>query len=302
MDGLLVIDKPVGPTSHDVVARARRVLREKRIGHTGTLDPLASGVLPLVVGRATRLAQFLSGANKTYRASVQLGWATDSGDAHGREVGARHSGPIPPPATIEEALDQFRGTFQQQPPRFSAKKIGGVRSHELARRGVTDAPAPPVVDVTAHRLELIAVEDAVLTLEVECSAGFYVRSLAHELGARLGIGAHLSALRRISSGRIGIDQAIPLEAIEQENGLETALKAMKPLSAMLDDHPWVVLTEAGAERARHGRDLRDADIQDEATGPTFDRLVRLLTTHGELLGLADRGQPSGLLHPTVVLV
>jgi len=135
MDGLLVVDKPVGPTSHDVVARVRRILGERRIGHTGTLDPLASGVLPLVVGRATRLARFLSAADKTYEAEVTLGIVTDSGDREGRAIGEPYAGPLPGPGEVEQALRQFRGSFPQRPPALSAKKIGGVRSYTLARQG-----------------------------------------------------------------------------------------------------------------------------------------------------------------------
>src|SRR5438067_1869141 len=141
MDGLLVIDKPIGLTSHDVVARMRRVLGERRIGHTGTLDPNASGVLPLVIGKATRLAKFLSGGNKTYEAVVHLGIETDTYDAEGTPVGQPWTGPMPAREAIERALDQFRGTFMQQPPAYSAKKIDGTRSYNLARAGHPAYPA-----------------------------------------------------------------------------------------------------------------------------------------------------------------
>ena len=168
MDGLLVIDKPVGPTSHDVVARVRRILGEQRVGHTGTLDPGASGVLPLVVGRATRLARFLSAAGKSYDAAIQLGVATDTGDSAGTPVGRVFQGPFPERESIDRALDAFRGTFLQQPPAYSAKKIGGKRSHRLARaasRALAALPASPAappalavlpapVSVTVYALEL----------------------------------------------------------------------------------------------------------------------------------------------------
>jgi len=206
VDGLLVIDKPAGPTSHDVVARLRRVLRERRIGHTGTLDPGATGVLPLVLGRATRLARFLSARDKQYEAVIRLGTATDTYDASGATVGPRHQGAWPSRSEIEAVLDTFRGTSLQQPPAFSAKKIKGKRSHKLARGrsgvGVGSEwgrspsqflPAP--VAVTAHVIDLISVEDDLVTLRIDCSAGFYVRSLAHDLGDRLSVGAHLTALR-----------------------------------------------------------------------------------------------------------
>src|SRR5665213_2557754 len=199
MDGLLIIDKPAGPTSHDVVARMRRVLGERRIGHTGTLDPGASGVLPLVIGRATRLAKFLSGGRKTYEAIVRFGVATDTYDADGTQVGARSTEPPPSHDAIERALDDFRGTFTQQPPAYSAKKIDGERSYKAARADRPTLPDP--VSVTVHRLEFVRLDGDEATLRVDCSAGFYVRSLAHDLGIRLGVGAHLSALRRtVSAG------------------------------------------------------------------------------------------------------
>src|SRR4029077_18297592 len=141
MDGLLVVDKPAGPTSHDIVQRMRRVLKERSIGHTGTLDPMATGVLALVLGRATRLAKFLSSSDKSYEAVVTLGESTDTYDADGEPVGDRHQGPLPSRERIEAALDAFRGTFLQQPPAYSAKKIGGERSYKLARLRSRDTPA-----------------------------------------------------------------------------------------------------------------------------------------------------------------
>src|SRR5215471_15836476 len=170
MDGLLVIDKPAGPTSHDVVARIRRVLHEKRIGHTGTLDPMASGVLPLVIGRATRLAQFLNVDIKRYDATIRFGFATDTYDAVGRPTTEMHGGPMPTRDRIEEALAAFRGTFTQQPPAFSAKKIDGKRSYRLARvrQTTTNVPASPAhpdrpalpapVSVTVAKLDIVEVE------------------------------------------------------------------------------------------------------------------------------------------------
>src|SRR5262245_24018300 len=162
MDGLLIVNKPAGPTSHDVVARLRRVLGERRIGHTGTLDPLATGVLPLVVGRATRLARFMAAGEKTYEAIVQLGWSTDSGDAAGTIIGERHDGPMPSRDAIESALEGFRGTFLQRPPAFSAKKLSGQRSYRLARAGSPTAPA--AVSVTTHVLDLVSIDDDRVTL------------------------------------------------------------------------------------------------------------------------------------------
>jgi len=295
MDGLIVIDKPVGPTSHDVVARMRRVLGERRIGHTGTLDPNASGVLPLVVGRATRLAKFLSGERKRYEAIVRLGVATTTYDGEGTQVGDRWSGPLPPRVNIDTALDAFRGTFLQQPPVYSAKKIDGERSYVSARSGAAVAPAP--VTVTVDRLEIVDCAGDELALHVDCSAGFYVRSLAHDLGRRLGIGAHLSALRRTASGALTLDDAIPLEFAERSR--EDALGALLPLEAMLPQFSAVVLTDEGLLRALHGRNIGPGEVASgsvRATGP-----VRLVDQLGHLVGIAEPTPADGVLHPSVVL-
>ena len=303
MDGLLIVDKPAGPTSHDVVARVRRILGEPRIGHTGSLDPAASGVLPLVVGRATRLAQFLSSADKVYEATIALGIETDTYDAAGRPVGEPYSGPFPSREAIERALDEFRGTFLQQPPAFSAKKIAGTRSYTHAREarrsafGAKAAALPAPVSVTAHAIDLLDVEDGRVALRVHCGAGFYVRSLAHDLGERLGTGAHLAALRRTRSGDAALADAVPLAAIERDR--EAALHALVPLAKMLPALAAVVLTLEGVQRASHGRDVRPADVAGPAlnAGPH----VRLLDSSGELVGIAEPGSTPGLLHPSVVL-
>jgi tRNA pseudouridine(55) synthase len=235
MDGLLVIDKPVGLTSHDVVARMRRALGERRIGHTGTLDPNASGVLPLVIGRATRLAKFLSGGYKTYEALVRLGTSTDTYDAEGTPVGATWTGPLPARETIEAALDAFRGTFLQQPPAYSAKKIDGERSYNIARGarpGRPDRPALPApVSVTVRALDLVSLSGEDVTLR--------------------------------------IDYATPLEFAEQSR--EDALEAMLPMEAMLPHFAQVVLTDETLLNALHGRNISAGGAFGALTGPV--RLV-----------------------------
>jgi tRNA pseudouridine55 synthase len=293
MDGLLIVDKPSGPTSHDVVARLRRVLRERRIGHTGTLDPLATGVLPLVVGRATRLARFLSASDKAYDAVIALGCATDTGDRLGTPIARAASGEAPAIGrdAIERALDGFRGTYLQQPPVYSAKKVGGRRSYALARaESVSESVPLRPQSVTVHRLELIAVEGNLVTLGLDCSAGFYVRSLAHDLGERLGTGAHLAELRRTRSGDYTVDDAMPLDTAERDPG--AAAERLIPLSQMLRRLPVVELTSDSARRARNGQDIAGQ----ETTGP-----VRLLDPAGELVGIAEPTGVAGLLHPFVVL-
>jgi tRNA pseudouridine55 synthase len=321
MDGLLIIDKPSGPTSHDVVARMRRVLREKRIGHTGTLDPMATGVLLLVLGKATRLATFLSASDKSYDAVVRFGFATDTADAHGRPLGPISGSVIPSRDAIDAALDPFRGTFMQQPPAFSAKKIDGQRSHTLARAraravgGRDPAPAlPGPASVTTYRLEIVSIEADTVTLRVDCSAGFYVRSLAHDLGERLGIGGHLAALRRTRTGDFTIDRAVDLETAERDP--RRAAAAVVPLAGMLPHLASVVLTAEGVNRAVHGRDLGPCDaasssgepfalrprISALSPQPSYGPWIRLLDPRGELVAIARPMGAGGVLHPSVVLV
>lgn len=320
MDGLLIVDKPSGPTSHDVVARVRRALREKRIGHTGTLDPLASGVLPLVVGRATRLARFIGG-DKAYDATIRLGLNTDTGDALGVPTSTPYRGPWPDRATIDAALDRCRGTFLQQPPAFSAKKIAGRRSYALARKARAQAatvdeetdpqtdgevvvPLPDPVEVTAYAIELLEVEEDRVRVAVRCSAGFYIRSLAVDLGAAVGTGAHLTALRRTEAAGVGLDRAVPLARLEAGDGAT----ALVPLEQMLTGLLAVSLTEGGVAHVRFGRTLGPADASAgfaaAVAAISADRslAVRLLGPSGLLVAMAGVADAPGLLHPGVVLL
>jgi tRNA pseudouridine55 synthase len=302
LDGVLVVDKPVGPTSHDVVARVRRVSACRRVGHTGTLDPLASGVLPLVLGRATRLARFLSGADKTYEATVRLGVSTDTYDGEGRPLSTAAPGPLPGVGAVEEALRGFLGEIDQVPPPYSAKKVGGTPAYKLARREATVALPPS--RVTLRAVHVVGHEDDRVQLRLTCSAGFYVRSLAHDLGAALGCGAHLVQLRRTRSGDFGLDAAVPLDRLDAASAVEAALT---PLDRLLPGMPGAILTEAGAARARHGQVLGPDDIAAFANGPHAPGTgpVRLLGPDGHLLGVADvvdQEAPVQALHPGVVLV
>ena len=318
MDGLLIVDKPSGPTSHDIVARVRRVLHERRVGHTGTLDPMASGVLPLVVGRATRLARFLSG-DKAYIATVRLGRTTDTYDALGRPTGTAFDGPWPSSKEIDAALARFRGTFEQQPPAYSAKKIAGRRSYAIARRSAAVAgpdeppddqprsfPAP--VRVTAHAIDLMDVAGDLVTLRVRCSAGFYVRSLAFDLGSLLGTGAHLAALQRVEACGATLDQAISLDRIQSEGGREATESALIPMERMLWTLPSVALNEAGVAHVRFGRNLGPADASAgfveavSESGSPAGRPIRLLDPAGQLVAVAEAADVPGLLHAAVVLV
>jgi tRNA pseudouridine55 synthase len=310
MNGALIVDKPAGPTSHDVVARARRAIGISRIGHTGTLDPLATGVLPLVVGRATRLAQFLTGDEKEYLAGVRLGAATETYDAEDRVIMDDDGRPVllqPPPmspdlpeSTVVEALGEFVGTYWQVPPPYSAKKIGGTPAYVLARLRKQVEIKP--VQVTVAELVLVRYAEGLATVKVVCSSGFYVRSLAHDLGQRLGCGAHLESLRRVRAGEFGISQAVPLDVIESEGS--RALALLVPMTELLSKLPHVVVNERGARRAAHGNALGVEDLwQAERTVPPSAPFgpVRVLDADGALLAISEPAE-GGLLQPVVVLV
>jgi tRNA pseudouridine55 synthase len=311
MHGVLIVDKPAGPTSHDVVARVRRAVGIPRIGHTGTLDPLATGVLALVIGRATRLAQFLSTDEKEYVAGVRLGWATATYDAEERTTRGDHGELIVQPpqrpspeigeAAMREALAGFLGSHAQLPPPFSAKKIGGTPAYLLARlqKDVELKPA----NVTVKALELVALKDGLATLRIVSSSGFYVRSLAHDLGQQLGCGAHLESLRRTRAGDFTVAEATPLSVIQAE-GLE-ALARLVPLPSLLSRLPLVVVNQRGAQRAAHGNalaaeDLSESDPAALAATPESGP-IRVVDADGALLAIGERGR-GGLLQPLVVLV
>jgi tRNA pseudouridine55 synthase len=294
IEGVLVVDKPLGITSHDVVATARRALRERRIGHTGTLDPLATGVLPLAIGRATRLVQFLSASEKEYRADIRLGLTTDSYDLTGRELA--RSDCVVTHDEVLRALETLKGDYMQAPPPFSAKKVGGKRAYDLARADTPIQPRP--VPVTVHRLVLVALQGNIVSVEITCSAGFYVRSLAHDLGQRLGVGGCLAALRRTRSGDFTLDQAVTLEMLagRPAQAAEQALRTEHLLPRL----PAVTVTPEGVERVSHGREVGPAHFESARFEPSG--WVRVLGPAGTLLAVAKPGETAGSLHPSVVLI
>ncbi len=307
IDGVLVVDKPRGLTSHDVVARARRLLGTRRVGHVGTLDPLATGVLPLVVGRATRLAALLANGPKAYAAVIRLGVVTDTYDVTGTVAPAAGHDPALAAALdrgqLEAACRAFTGTFRQQPPPFSAKKVRGVRAYRLARR------QQPVelraVEVTVHSFEILALREAELQCRVCCAPGFYMRSLAHDLGLALGCGACLQSLRRERSGAFTLDQAVTLDALGGAGAGVDPARQLVALADLLPDLPAVVVTGRGSERAAHGNLLRAADMQVEAglrpAPPAAAKRVKVYDAAGTLLAIAETA-PGGALHPRIVLV
>lgn len=295
LDGVLVVDKPPGLTSHDAIVRVRRILGVRRIGHLGTLDPLATGVLPLVVGRATRLAALLAAGPKTYDAVIRLGVSTDTYDVTGTAAPA----PGPPPridrGAVEAARRAFTGAFQQQPPPFSAKKVGGVRAYRLARRRKPVELRP--VNVTVHRFEILALSGDRLRCRVSCSPGFYLRTLAHDLGRSLGCGACLESLRRERSGAFTLDAAVRLD--EMEGGADDVAPRMVAMADLLPELPGVVVTGRGAARTAHGAPVGPADVR-SGTSPAAGR-CKVCDGSGRLLAIAETG-PGGALHPRIVLV
>jgi tRNA pseudouridine55 synthase len=290
--GILPVDKPGGITSHDVVDRVRGLLGIRRVGHTGTLDPMATGVLVLCLGRATRLSEYLTGQRKTYRARVRFGQETDTFDADGRTLASGGT----PPAGLEEirpALDAFAGDLDQVPPMYSAVKVAGRRLHEMARSGEQVARPPRRVHI--HRLEPVAYEAPDLDIEVSCSKGTYIRVLAHDLGRRLGCGAHLTALRRTAAGSIGIGRCrslAELERIVREDRLDDAL--MGPSEA-LSDLPEVRLDPRQSRAFLHGN---PAAVQGGfADGTT----LRVAGHGGGFLGIGRWQPQSGGLQPVRVI-
>lgn len=302
MTGGLLVDKPAGPTSHDVVARARRALGVSRIGHTGTLDPLATGLLVLLVGRATRLAQFMAGDVKEYLADIRLGIETPTYDAEGLDAGRSEDQTdpgiaLPETGAVSAALEGFRGTFLQVPPPFSAKKVAGRRAYQHAR-GQTPIELRPV-QVTTLQLEIMQSSGAMLRLRLVCSAGFYVRSLAHDLGRALGCGAHLRALRRIGAGGFSVDQAISLGELEERRTGASA-RLLSP-SQVLKDMPALRLSEEGVRRVEHGNAVNPKHLLEAVFVQPAVAHVQLLNGSGELIAVAATS-PDGSLHPVVVLV
>jgi len=249
--GILLLDKPSGPTSHDLVNVVRRGTGERRVGHAGTLDPLATGLLVICLGPATRLSEYLTRKDKRYRARVRLGQTTTTYDADGQVVA--ESSHWPEHSALEAALAGFRGPQLQRPPPYSAIKRGGQKAYELARRGEAVELEPR--SVTIHSLELVGWQPPECELEVSCSAGTYIRSLAHDLGQVLGCGAHLLGLRRTASGAFQVGEAVPLSELKMAfaEGAAAWKRYLLPADSALADWPAVNLLLEEVEHVRHGR-------------------------------------------------
>lgn len=291
MNGLFVIDKPSGLTSHDVVSRVRRITGEKSIGHLGTLDPMATGVLPLLLGKYTRLAQFFSSAEKSYTGTIRFGFATDTYDAEGEPLGACTQ----PQLTLEAIRDAalpFRGEMQQMPPPFSAKKIAGTPAYKLARAGkaVELKPATVVID----SFEITGLDGDRASFAMKISAGGYVRSVAHELGQILGCGAHLSSLRRTRAGVFTLDQSRTLDELQPLAGNAAALEetSIHPRT-LLPEMPSVTADVQTIGRLRNGA---QANLPEFSSAP----LVKVFAGQRDLFAIASRVAGT-LFQPMVVM-
>lgn len=304
--GIIVVDKPRGLTSHDVVDRVRRALGCRRVGHTGTLDPEATGVLVICLGKATRLQRFLAAHDKEYVARIRLGFATDTYDATGKPTTALVTSKQVSVEEIEKMIETFRGTIQQIPPMFSAKKREGRRLYRLARRGET-IPRQPVT-VTIREIEILPTDGSRLvvnpdgttdvTLRVKCSAGTYVRALAHELGERLGCGGHLVALRRTAVGPFRLDDALPLDALEQKAVDGTIAERILPLSRALPQMPALTVTDQQKRRIVHGQPLALTEGGKTSSGSAY---VRLVDRADRLIAIGEIVADEGLIRPRVVV-
>jgi tRNA pseudouridine55 synthase len=313
-DGLLVIDKPGGLTSHDVVQRVRKLLGTRRVGHGGTLDPDATGVLLVAVGQATRFFAFLSKANKVYEGLIRLGYATDTYDASGRPAAAPCP-VLPGRDAIEAAMKTFEGDILQTPPRFSAKKLAGKPVYKRARADEEFTLAPVAISVT--RFSPGEYRPPVLAFTAACSAGTYIRSLAHDLGQLLGCGAHLAALRRTSVGPYTLAEAVPLARLEEAAAANPvdpvvadvaagdAVRFLRPLESLLPQVPAVVVRPEAEVYVRNGRPLGPAQLASPFPAPTGtgadQGLVRLLSEGGSLLALARPTPDRAGLHPFLVI-
>ncbi len=301
--GVLIIDKPAGLTSHDVVARVRRILHIRQVGHFGTLDPFATGVLPLSVGKATRFAQFYLKSRKAYEGIIRFGISTDTYDATGKPT----SEAVPTQLNesgLNSIFREFTGRILQTPPAFSAKRVDGKRAYELARQNKPVELKP--VEVEIYALELLGIDGVSVRFAVECSGGTYVRSLAHDMGQKIGCGAHLAQLRRTAVAEFQESRAVTLEklvAVAQEGKVESCVI---PLEALLPDFPELVVHGREEKNVRHGHTFQLAQALRSGRGTGVGAqvapgLLKILSSERRLIAVA-RHVSGAIYHPDLVLV
>jgi tRNA pseudouridine55 synthase len=303
ISGVLIIDKPAGVTSHDVVARARSTLGIRQVGHFGTLDPFATGVLPVSVGKATRFAQFYLKSRKAYEGTMCFGFSTDTYDAAGKPTS--EAVPVTPERdTLERIFREFAGRLLQMPPPYSAKHIGGVRAYELARKSQPVALSP--VEVEVYALELLGIDGGQVRFAVECAGGTYVRSIAHDIGQKLGCGAHLAGLRRTAVAEFTESRAITLERLAELVSEGNLQSCIVPLEALLPDCPELVVRGREEVGVRHGNKFELAQALRPGRGTASNRppvaaLLKILNPERRLIAVA-RHEIGGVYHPNLVLV
>ena len=303
MDGILIIDKPAGITSHDVVARVRRILQTKRVGHTGTLDPFATGVMVILIGQATRLAQFLDKDEKEYEAVLRFGFETDTGDLTGQMQNAEcrmqneEIGKVLAATDWAEVFAGFRGQIEQTPPMYSAKKIDGKKLYEHARKGETIERKP--ISLTIHQLEIIDDSEirnpqSAIRIRVACSAGTYIRTLAEDIGRKVGVGAHLAELRRTRAGKFNIEQSVTLENLEQ---IEDKQGALIPMDEAVSHLTAFTLNPDRVGKTKSGMSTRVFDAQFAVGQP-----IRMIDEDGKLIAIGAYDETENSVRPKVVLV
>lgn len=293
MFGALVIDKPAGWTSHDVVARMRRIAGTRRIGHLGTLDPMATGVLPLLLGPATRLARFFEDSEKVYEGVVRFGFGTTTYDAEGEPTSEPVAYTVDRDHIQDLIAQRFLGEFAQMPPAVSAKKIGGTPAYKLARQNKPVELKP--VTVTVHEFSILETSGDRLRVRVRCGAGTYVRSLAHDLGVCTGVGAHLESLRRTASGSFTLEHAVTIEeaaALAEQGRLQERLI---PAARLLPAIPTEVVDETTARHIREGRDFNASPFLQASESP----FLKAVNRSGDLLAMAER-KLHRIYHPVIV--
>ncbi|MEE8423928.1 MAG: tRNA pseudouridine(55) synthase TruB [Thermodesulfobacteriota bacterium] len=295
-DGVLVIDKPAGITSHDVVLKARRFFRNKKVGHAGTLDPLAVGVLPLLIGEATKLSFFLMKQEKEYVATVKFGEETDTADSEGKVTFRGDVKNFDEKKTLE-VIKAFTGKIEQIPPHFSAIKKNGVPLYKLARKGIEVEIKPREVEI--KEIKVLQVSPPCLTFKVVCSSGTYIRALCRDIGRKLGYGGHLTALNRIRSGDFSLDGSIGLKALEEEGDKDLVWKRLIPMGAVLKDMPCLEVEKSIEDKIRCGRQPRPEDF--DGIDPFLfneGNRVRFMSKEGKLISIAEVRGSEGELNST----